>query len=106
MALLKDSTTSYSTYVILTQAEGENVKYTDAVDRAIYEQTTVHCPTKEITVQVSLKPQPDEKTDTDWHDVETKGKLVFIEFPVRWLRVKEVDAKDEVYVLSSGNSMA
>lgn len=106
MALLKDSTTSYSTYVILNQAEGENVKYTDAVDRAIYDQTTVHCPTKEITVQVSLKPQPDEKTDNDWHDVKMTGKLIVLEFPVRWLRVKEVDATDEVYVLSTGNSMA
>lgn len=99
MALLNDAINSNSTYVLLTQAK-EKEGYTDAVHREIYEKTSIHCPTKEITVQVSLKKDPDETTDEDWHDVTPTGKFVWIDFPVRWLRVKGVGEEDVVYLLS------
>lgn len=98
MALIDDPIPNNDTYVVLSPSE-DNAGYTDAVRRDFFETTSVHCPTKAVTVQISLKPEPDLTSDADWYDVGS-DKFVWFDYPVKWLRAKGVEEKDEVYVLS------
>lgn len=99
MALIDDPIPNNDTYVVLTPSV-DNAGYTDALRRDFFEKTSIHCPTQAVTVQVSLKPEPDPTSDTDWYTVGAADNFIWIDYPVRWLRAKGVGEKDEVYVLS------
>lgn len=99
MALSRSSLDTNSSYLILEQSI-DVTGYTDAIRRDTFEKTSVHCPTKAITVQVSLVQEPEEESDTDWHDVPKSDKFILVDMPVRWLRVKGVGEEDKVYILS------
>lgn len=98
MALLQH-TNAYSTpYVVLGESK-EAPGYTDAVRRDLYEHHAAQCPTKAVTVQISLVDQPDETSDQDWFDVGT-DKYVPIDSPACWVRAKGVSGSDVLHVLS------
>lgn len=75
--------------------------YTDAYSRVLFHRNSYHCPGRNISIQMSNLPHPDESTDNDWVDVTASMTgYVCTDLLARWIRVKGVQAGDRVYVRS------
>lgn len=75
--------------------------YSDAIRRSDFCKTSFHVPGKNISVQVSNKPYPNETTEDDWVDItSTMTGYVCTDYLFQWCRVKGVEAGDVIYIVS------
>lgn len=86
---------SLADVILLLRKDTENSRgVTKALDRASYKKTSFHCPGKELTVEVSLLPNPAEE---DWYNLSSGNQFTTIDAPIKWVRVVCPGMTEEEY---------
>lgn len=100
--MLKNDTIAGNNNAVLTVKD--TAPYSDAIERSLFLKTSFFCKGRDLIIQVSNFPRPDEASDDDWAALggtASGDSLVWTDAPATWMRVKGVQEGDRVYVQST-----